>query len=150
MDIACAMPDPWFQLTEEERTRRGKIDTDVCVMDDSNFFIRGCLEIPVIEVDKKFVWGVWVSVSKRSYDRILELWDVPAIEDEPPFFAWLCNDISIYPPTYGLKANLHLRSGGTRPLVELEPTEHPLALEQRQGISIERVQEIVAASSGEH
>jgi hypothetical protein len=30
---------------------------------------------------------------------------------------------------------------GLRPHVELEPTEHPLAVEHREGISIGRVQE---------
>jgi hypothetical protein len=30
---------------------------------------------------------------------------------------------------------------GQRPLVELEPTDHPLAVEQREGITIARVQE---------
>ncbi|MGQ0416884.1 DUF2199 domain-containing protein, partial [Bacillus sp. HC-TM] len=31
---------------------------------------------------------------------------------------------------------------GTAPYVELEPTEHPLAIEQRNGITLERVKEI--------
>ena len=31
-----------------------------------------------------------------------------------------------------------------RPLIEVEPSEHPLAVEQRQGISVERVAEIAA------
>jgi hypothetical protein len=31
-----------------------------------------------------------------------------------------------------------------RPFVELEPTDHPLALEQRHGISVDRVAEIYA------
>ncbi len=31
---------------------------------------------------------------------------------------------------------------GQRPLIELEPTDHPLAAEQRAGITLARVQEI--------
>ena len=31
-----------------------------------------------------------------------------------------------------------------RPLIELEPTEHPLAIEQRAGITVDRVAEIYA------
>jgi hypothetical protein len=34
------------------------------------------------------------------------------------------------------------RSWPPRPLVELEPTDHPLAVEQRTGITLGRVQEI--------
>ncbi|HEX4157709.1 MAG TPA: DUF2199 domain-containing protein, partial [Rhizomicrobium sp.] len=65
-------------------------------------------------------------------------------EDEPPKFGWLSNNLSLYPETLSLKTNLHLRGGGIRPFIELEPTDHPLAIEQREGISIERVEEIAA------
>jgi hypothetical protein len=41
-----------------------------------------------------------------------------------------------------LKTNVHTREVGVRPLVELEPTDHPLAVEQRDGIAMARVQEI--------
>ncbi len=116
------------------------------MIDRRDFFVRGCLEIPIIDRDDCFRWGVWVSVSKESFDRVLDLWNAPVIENEPPKFGWLCNNISVYPPTLNLKTNLHLRGGKIRPSIELEPTDHPLAIEQRQGISIERVEEIAALS----
>jgi hypothetical protein len=37
---------------------------------------------------------------------------------------------------------VHTQPIGSRPLIELEPTDHPLAIEQRQGITLARVQEI--------
>jgi hypothetical protein len=37
---------------------------------------------------------------------------------------------------------VHLRNDGIRPYVELEPTSHPLAVEQRLGITLDRVAEI--------
>jgi len=43
-----------------------------------------------------------------------------------------------------LKTLVHLRSGGLRPFIELEPTDHPLAVEQRNGISMTRVEEIAS------
>ncbi|MFD9615564.1 DUF2199 domain-containing protein [Streptomyces sp. NPDC059083] len=39
-----------------------------------------------------------------------------------------------------LKTKLHTQPIGDRPLVELEPTDHPLAVEQRTGITSARVQ----------
>jgi hypothetical protein len=42
----------------------------------------------------------------------------------------------------GLKTMVHLRDNGIRPYIELEPTVHPLAIEQRAGITVERVAEI--------
>ncbi|MEV0465699.1 DUF2199 domain-containing protein [Nocardia tengchongensis] len=58
------------------------------------------------------------------------------------------------PSTLNLKTKLRTQLPGTRPLVELEPTDHPLAVEQRTGITRARVQAIaeqllhVPASNG--
>jgi hypothetical protein len=58
-------------------------------------------------------------------------------------FGWLATAIAGYrPSTLGLKTNVHTQPVGERPLVELEPTDHPLAVQQRDGISLARAQEI--------
>jgi hypothetical protein len=138
-------PDPWLAISETERGDRTLLGTDQCVIDDREFFIRGCLEIPIRNCDEPFVWSVWVSVSEKSFARIGELWDAEIRDQEPPFFGWLSNGLSVYPPTFGLKTNVHLRNSGRRPFIELEPTNHPLAVEQRKGISLRRIEEIAAA-----
>jgi hypothetical protein len=150
LDFVCPGPDHWFQIPEAERAKRGRVDSDVCVIDGTDRFIRGCLEIPIIGHDDKFVWGVWTSVSEASMKRIVELWDASVIENEPPRFGWLCNNLSLCPRTMGLKTHLHLRGDGLRPLVELEPTDHRLAMEQRDGIPLERVKEIAAQLMHRH
>ena len=43
-----------------------------------------------------------------------------------------------------MKTRVHLRDDGARPYIELEPTDHPLAVEQRNGITADRVAEIYA------
>jgi hypothetical protein len=144
LSFAPTAPLPWLQLTEEERLARGRLGSDLCVIDREQFFVRGCLEVPIIDHDTTFVWGVWVSVARSSLQRILDLWDAEIRETEPPLFGWLCDTISCYPDTYGLKTNLHLRNDGKRPFVELEPTDHPLAVDQRTGISLARAEELVA------
>lgn len=48
-------------------------------------------------------------------------------------------------PTLGVKTHVHTEPVGTRPHIVLEPTEHPLAVEQRTGITVERVQRIAEA-----
>lgn len=59
-----------------------------------------------------------------------------------PMFSWLSTDLACYPDTLNLKTMVHPRPGGIRPFIELEPFDHPLAVEFREGITIERVQEI--------
>ena len=72
LDFACEAPDHWFEIPESERDARGKLDSDVCMIDDKDIFVRGCLEIPIIGQEDCFIWGVWVSVSKASFTRILD------------------------------------------------------------------------------
>jgi hypothetical protein len=61
-----------------------------------------------------------------------------------PFFGWLDTWPKVYPDTKNLKTMVHLRDNGIRPYIELEPADHMLAIEQRQGISVERLAEIYA------
>jgi hypothetical protein len=97
----------------------------------------------VIDTDQAFTWNVWVSLGKDNYFRMTELWDQPGRENEPPYFGWLSNEIPCYPTsTLNLKTNVHTRPLGERPTIELEPTDHPLAVEQHTGITYARVQEI--------
>jgi hypothetical protein len=138
-------PDPWLGLSDSQRETRGKIASDACIIDGKEFYVLGCLDIPIVGHTDVFRWLVWVSVSEKSYWRIIDLWETDVRDTEHPFFGWLSNNIRLYPNTLALKTNLCLRNHGTRPFIRLEPTDHPLAVEQRDGISLQRVQEIVAA-----
>ena len=81
--------------------------------------------------------SVRTSLSKPSFDRMIELWDSEERLHEPPYFGWLSSSIPGYPETLSLKSNVHSRPKRMRPYVELEPTDHPLAVEQRNGITID-------------
>ena len=61
-----------------------------------------------------------------------------------PWFGWFSNRLKGYPETLNLKCQVRPRSGRQRPLIELEPTDHPLAVEQRDGITLDRIFEIFA------
>jgi hypothetical protein len=143
-------PAPWLDLSAEERATRAKIDQDVCIIDGEQFFVRCCLEVPIVGQDQTLIWGVWMSVTRSSLDRIVDLWSVEVPDDEPPIFGWLCNTNSCYPNTYGLAGHLYLQSDGKRPSVLLEPTDHPLSLEQQNGITLDRAEEIAVALMPRH
>lgn len=119
-----------------------ELSSDQCVIQGQAFFMRGTIEIPVTDLGETLSWGVWVSLSPEKYARAGELWETPGRENEPPYFGWLSTALPTYPPTINLKTNLHIRPVGQRPLIELEPTDHPLAVEQRNGITLARVQQI--------
>ncbi len=81
-------------------------------------------------------------MSEKSYTEMHQHWDDSERVRFGPYFGWLCTRLPEYPDTMYLKTMVHQRAVGQRPTVELEPTDHPLALEQRHGISPERLRQI--------
>jgi hypothetical protein len=139
---AAEAPLYYYSIPLEARAERCALTSDTCVVDQKSFFVRGCLEIPVHGESEPVIWGVWVSLSNNSFDQFIGCFDTPNRSHIGPFFGWLSAALPLYPNTQSLKARVHLRDNGVRPYIELEPTDHLLALEQRRGISRERVVEI--------
>jgi len=135
-------PLHYYAVAAEERERRCSLGSDECVIDEKWFFVRGCLEIPVRGESEPFIWGLWVSLSRENFEQFLRYFAKSSRSHIGPFFGWLSAELPLYPSTENLKTRIHLRDDGLRPLIELEPTDHPLAVEQREGISVDRVAEI--------
>lgn len=137
-------PPPWSLcgVREEELPRRVRLTRDVCVVDDGHFFVRANVDIPVLDgPGGTFAWGVWGSLSRASFDRVMNLLDDPDQASEPPFFSWLSSYLPCYAePTAPVKARMHLRGPGRVPLLEVHP-DHPLGQEQINGITLDRVRE---------
>jgi hypothetical protein len=131
----------WNQLPSDVRDR-SDLSPDQCVVNDEFFFVKGVIDIAVHGGAEGFSWCVWVSLSEKNFLRAGEVWEDPQRTNEPPYFGWLCNSIPGYPETLHLKTMVHTRKVGLRPLIELEATNHPLSLEQRNGITAARVREI--------
>ena len=142
MSYSVEAPASWWSVPKNERGSRSELSSDQCIIDGAHFFLKGLIEIPVTDALDKFNWTVWVSVSEASFQRASELWCKAGRETEPPFFGWLNTALPTYPDTLDLKTMVHTQPVGQRPSVELEPTNHPLAVEQREGITLGRVQEI--------
>jgi hypothetical protein len=124
------------------------LEQEQCVIRAEHFFVRGRLVIPVTGAapGTEFDWGVWVSLSRDNFTRAVSLWTTAGREREQPCFGWLSTELPLYQPsTLSLKTRVHTQPVGQRPLIELEPTDHPLSVEQRTGITLTRVQEIAEA-----
>lgn len=140
---AADAPLYFYTVPAAERDVRCRLDADTCVVDREYFFARACLELPVHGEAEPFIWGVWVSLSGPSFETFKTTLEMTARSHLGPFFGWLSAALPLYSSTENLKTLLHLRDG-IRPYLELEPTDHPLAVEQRNGISVDRVAEIYA------
>ncbi|MGG3452303.1 DUF2199 domain-containing protein [Domibacillus aminovorans] len=143
MSYGSPVPEYYYDVPTDEQESRIEMNEDMYIIDDKYFFVRGCIEIPVVDGEEPFIWDVWVSLSEMNFDKTIDYWEVRGREQElEPMFGWLSTSIPCYPETIDLKTMVHTRSVGMRPYIELEPTEHLLAIEQREGITIERIKQI--------
>lgn len=143
--FAADFPDMYADMTREERDDRAIIGSDQCAVAQQWFFIRGCLEIPVLDSTEPFLWGLWASVLETVYDEISESWEESGREKtRGPFKGRLANSLSPYPATLNLKVKILIQAVGTRPLFIVEELDHPLTIEQRGGISKDRAHELAS------
>lgn len=146
-------PTPYEAMPEEERAGRTELSADFCTIhedDGEAFFVRATIEIALAESEDPFTWGVWVSLSRTSMETVRGVWDSADRARHGPFFGWLCTALPAYPATVGLKTMIHLNPRPFSPSVELEPTDHPLALEQRDGMTLARAVAIAEAVLTRH
>jgi hypothetical protein len=143
--FAADFPDMYANMKREERDIRATIGSDQCIVDQRWFFIRGCLEIPVLGSTDPFLWGLWASVREEVFDEISESWEEAGRERiRGPFKGRLANSLSLYAETLNLKVKIVIQPVGTRPLFIVEQQDHPLAVEQQAGISEERTREMAS------
>ena len=138
-------PAQWDLLTEAERAK-SELGPEQCIIEAEgrpSYFVRACLEVPIKGTDQVFTWGVWVSLSETSFSEMSDHWNDPDRTNLGPYFGWLCTTVPEYPDSMFLKTNVRQRSVGLRPLVELQATDHPLGVYQREGIEPTRLREIV-------
>ncbi|PZG23906.1 DUF2199 domain-containing protein [Micromonospora craterilacus] len=143
LPFSYGAPAPAYWRDDLNSDERSVLEDEICIIQAQHYFVRARLVIPVLDADADFEWGVWVSLSGTNFSRMLDLWTAPGREQEPAYFGWLSTELTAYPiETLNLKTEVHTEQVGTRPHIVIEPTDHPLAVEQRSGISVKRVQEI--------
>jgi hypothetical protein len=147
MDIAYSRPEHYFELPEDERDERAWFNNDsnadVCVIDGTVFLIRAILRVPV-EGGGEFGHGVWVLVDEPDFAKYANFEGDGS--KEPPFQGHLSSEVPGYPSTFMLPVEIQLGSPTQRPSVSLKPSAHPFSTEQREGITMARVHELVQAA----
>lgn len=142
MSYSYQFPHAVGAVAKEDVERRVVMTKDQCVIDGTAFYLRGRFAVPVHGVDEPFIWGVWAEVSPKNFLRQQEIWNTEGRETEPLFPGYLNNEIPVYGETLNMKVHVQTRPVGWRPHFFPKDAGHALAREQREGISLERVQEI--------
>ena len=149
-DLAYAKPHAWpgseeYGPNSAASTSTHFLSEDFCVLNDEHYFVRCILELSILGADNEcFAFGTWSTLSKKNFALYTETFDSGDQGELGPWFGWFSNRLRGYPDTFNLKCQVHPRSGRRRPYIQLEPIDHPLVREQRNGITFDRLLEIYA------
>lgn len=97
-----------------------------------------CMKAPPASLAAPFLWGLWVPLSKDSWNHYIETYDEP--EDGRTYFGWICNNLPYYKDTFPLAVDVHPRPDGQRPYLTLHELEHEFFEDFTNGITIEKAQ----------
>ena len=145
-DLAYDAPSHYSGLAEAERAKRATLDSDFCVIDGEDRFIRAVCPIPIIDSDEHFAWGVWVSLGAENFQRYARSFKDDDQSKLGSMFGWFCNRLPSYPETLSLQVTVVPQDTNQRPLVWINEVhaDHPLYVEQRTGIALDHLGEIYA------
>jgi hypothetical protein len=145
MPTAFLAPCPALvaEMSESEIAERVDQVSDQCVVDGELFFVLGNVDVPIIGTDQALRWSVWGSLAQKNFDRASDLWHTAGREQEPPYFSWLNNQVPGYPNTVNIKCLMHTNPVGVKPRIEVIDDGHPLAEDQRVGVSLERAHGLI-------
>ena len=148
MDLAAFAPDPWPHGEEKEPNGALRFDgdflsEDFCVLDGKYFMVRAVLEIPVHGLAEKFSFGCWSTLSRENFERYLDGFDHGDFPDWGPWSGWLCNQLETYLGTDPQSVWVYPQPDRQRPTLLVMDADHRLAIDQHDGITIERLAEIL-------
>lgn len=135
--LAFNSPANYHNLSDNEKSKIGKLDSDFCEIhyeDQIDRFIRVSLTQKVNEACEKLQYGLWVSLSEKSYKDYKENFNNP--NHETGYFGWLCNNVAEYGNTSLIPCDVMTKSGNERPeIFPHKDFEHPFVRDYYKGIS---------------
>jgi len=130
-------PDNYNSLSEEDKQRIDRLDSDFCTIehpDQTDRFIRGTLTQKVVDHCEDLEYGLWVSLSEKSFQDYVENYDREDYETK--YFGWLCNSIPDYSFSESIPTAVFTRLGRQRPaIVPHKGFEHRFVRDFYEGIT---------------
>ncbi len=116
--LAYSSPTNYNNLTEEEKHSIAELTSDFCVIkyaDQTDKFIRCTLTQKVIDHCENLEYGLWVSLSDKSFKDYSENYDNE--NHETKYFGWLSNYLPDYENTTNIPTTIYTRIGNSRPQI---------------------------------
>lgn len=131
-------PDYYFSIPPDERAERIELQQSLCVVDKEHFFHRGRLTIPIIDYSENLIFNVWTSVSEDNFGIRMDLWEAPKRVNQEPYFGWLQTIVPNYGNTLNIKTIAIEQAVGLIPEIKVIEEDHPLAIDQENGITYKK------------
>ena len=135
-------PDHYMEVPEGERDDRTELSDDFCIIkngDETYRFIRVTLTQKVVDGKEDLDYGLWVSLSEKSYNDYEANYD--NTEHEVGYFGWLCNWIPGYESTLSIPVDVYTRTGNQRPYIVPHPDHaHQFVKDYADGITSHEAQ----------
>lgn len=135
--LAFKSPDNYDTLSVALKESITEIDDDFCVIkysDQTDRFIRCTLTQKVNDHCEDLEYGLWVSLSEKSYDDYLANFNNE--HQETTYFGWLSNTIPEYAFKESIPTTIVTRTGNQRPeIIPHKNFDHPFVKDYYNGIS---------------
>lgn len=130
-------PDNYAALSQHDKDTIAKADSDFCVIThpaQTDRFIRCTLTQQVTDHCENLEYGLWVSLSEKSYNDYAENFNNE--DHQTKYFGWLCNDIPGYEFDKSIPTTVFTRPGNQRPeIVPHDDFDHPFVKDYYNGIT---------------
>lgn len=141
--IGFDAPFYYYELSDEEKEEIAEISDDFCVItypDQTDRFIRTVLSIPVIDRCEGLDYGIWVSVSEKTFEEYKSEFEKNAAPKT--YFGMISNELNDYnESTLNLHVNIETRNEGFRPEILPHEAAHPLVSDWENGITLKEAEQ---------
>jgi hypothetical protein len=145
--LTYASPDNYNSLSEEDKQKLGSLDSDFCICkhtEQVDRFIRCTLTQKVVDHCENLEYGLWVSLSEKSFQDYTDNYDREDYETK--YFGWLCNRIPDYIFDESIPTTVFTRLGRQRPeIVPHKDFDHPFVRDYYEGIVKEEAERRIKA-----
>jgi hypothetical protein len=135
--IAFDAPIFYYDLNEEDKANIATLDSDFCVInhpEQTDRFIRCTLTIKLNNHCENLEYGVWVSLSEKSFTDYTENYNNE--NHATKYFGWLSNMLPDYEDTTKIPTTIFTRIGKQRPeVVPHSNFDHQLTIDYYNGIT---------------
>jgi len=143
--LAFVSPSNYHDLDENEKKEIAELDADFCTIefsDQMDRFIRVTLTQQVNASGEDLDYGLWVSLSEKSFNDYRANFNNQNIDSE--YFGWLCSRIPGYDNTMSIPTTVVTQIGGQRPKIfPHKDHNHQFVIDFYRGITAHEAQERV-------